>query len=134
LQLGISEANYLSVDMGVAAEGEYGDRDEFGYGDAIEEPGDPMIVDLEPIQALNNEIYQSGEASDREDNVDGSSDSKSADVENIVDEQPTEFPYGQNEYFPNHHFFNLPDAAQVHIDEPDNEWYPFDSRVDAVLF
>src|SRR5467141_600853 len=133
LQFGISEeADYPSVDMGVASEGEYGDLDEFGYEPAgtIEEPGDPMEVDLEPTQALTND--KSGETSDREDDV-GSSDSES-DMENSLDEQPTGLFYGQNEYFPSHHFFHPPDTEQVHIDEPDNEWFPFDSRVDAVLF
>jgi len=36
---------------------------------AIEEPGDPMIVDPEPIQALDNAIDQSGETSECEDDV-----------------------------------------------------------------
>ncbi|KAN0085069.1 hypothetical protein V8E54_001536 [Elaphomyces granulatus] len=135
LLFGISEeVEYPTVDMGVALEGEYGDLDEFGYEpDAIEEPGDPMIVDLEPTQEPNNAIDQLGETSDREDNV-GSSDSESADMESNLDEQPTGLFYGQNDYFPNHHFFHPPDTEQVHIDEPDNEWFPFDSQVDAVLF
>jgi hypothetical protein len=134
-QFGTSEeADYPSVDMGVASEGEYGDLDELGYEpDAIEEPGDPMVVDLEPTQALNNDTGQSGEASDNEDDV-GSSDSESTDMESILDEQPAGLFYGQNEYFPNHHFFHPPDTPQVRIDEPGNEWFPFGSRVDAVLF
>jgi hypothetical protein len=137
LQFGVSEeANYPSVDMGVASEGKYGDNDEFGYEpDTIQEPGDPMIVDLEPIQVLDNVIDQSGKTSDREDDVDSdSSDSESADMESSSDEQPAGLFYGQNEYFPNHCFFHPPDTAQVDIDEPDNEWFPFDSRVDALLF
>jgi hypothetical protein len=135
LLFGISEeVEYPTVDMGVALEGEYGDLDEFGYEpDSIEEPGDPMIVDLEPTQEPNNAIDQLGETSDREDDV-GSSDSESADMESNLDEQPTGLFYGQNDYFPNHHFFHPPDTEQVNIDEPDNEWFPFDSQVDAVLF
>jgi hypothetical protein len=99
------------------------DHDEFGYEpDAIEEPGDPMIVDPEPIQALDNDINHSGETSDREDDVGSDrSNSESADMESSSDEQPVELLYGQNEYFPNHCFFHPPDTAQVDIDEPDNE-------------
>ena len=134
LLFGISEEEYPTVDMGVASEGEYGDLDELGYeSDAIEEPGDPMIVDVEPTRELNNTIDQSEETSDGEDDV-GSSDSESADMESNLDEQPIGQFYGQNDYFPNHHFFHPPDTEQVHIDEPDNEWFPFDSKVDAVLF
>src|SRR5467141_106166 len=78
LQFGVSgEADYPSVDMGVASQGKYGDLDEFGYEPAgtIEEPGDPMEVDLEPTQALTND--KSGETYDREDDV-GSSDTAPA--------------------------------------------------------
>jgi hypothetical protein len=136
LQFGISdsEVDYPSVDMGVASQGRHRDLDEFGYEPAgtIEEPGDPMEVDLEPTQAPTNDIGQSGETSNREDDV-GSNDSES-DMDTSSDEQPTESFYGQNEYLPNHHFFHPPNTAQVHIDEPDNEWFPFNSPVDAVLF
>ena len=63
LQFGVSEADYPSVDMGVASQGRYRDLDEFGYEPAgtIEEPGDPMEVDLEPTQVPINDIGQSGE-------------------------------------------------------------------------
>jgi hypothetical protein len=123
LQFGVSEgADYPSVDMGVASEGKYGDLDEFGYEpDAFEESGDPMVVDLEPTQALlDNVIDQLGETSDREDDVSSSSDSEPADTESSLDE-PAGLFYGQNEYFPNHCFFHPPDTAQVDVDEPDNE-------------
>ena len=131
LQFGVSEeADYPSVDMGVASQGKYGDLDEFGYEPAATEgPGDPMIVDLAPSGALNSAIDQSTETSDCEDDVD--SDSETADMESDSDEEQF---YGQNEYFTNQCFFHPPDTAQVHIDEPGNEWFPFDSRVDAVLF
>jgi len=127
LQFGVSEADYPSVDMGVAFEGKYGDHEEFGYEPhAIEEPGDPMIVDPEPIQALDNAIDQSGETSECEDDVGSDNGDSEPESEGLF--------YGENEYFPSHCFFHPPDTAQVDIDEPDNEWFPFDSRVDALLF
>ena len=139
LQFGVSdEADYPLVDMGVASQGKYRDLDEFGYepvGTIEEEPGDPMEVDSEPTQAQTNGIGQSEETSDREDDVGSEDDVCSSDSESDMDNSLDEgLFYGQNEYFPNHHFFHPPDTAQVHIEEPDNEWFPFDSRVDAVLF
>jgi len=130
LQFGVSEeADYPSVDMGVASQGKYG---EFGYEPAAtEELGDPIIVDLEPMEALNNVIDQSTETTDCEGDV--GSDSETADMESDSDEEPTGQFYGQNEYFTNQCFFHPPDTAQIHIEEPDNEWFPFDSRVDVML-
>lgn len=143
---GVAEHDLPAASWQVADEGIYRDINQFqgtsaddvndnrsGFADPEEMDIDPpLLFDEQDAMSTCNGVAEDCTPVNELSEFDNESDSSISEQED-EDAENRERSFGENDYFPTSKHFQPP-TSNPEVEEPMNEWYPFDSETDAKIF